>query len=320
LDNRFQKILVPVRTPDASGRAARVATDLARRLHGELFLILECLDRSVSSEQTYFWMMAEDEDSSRTATADATAIESKSGDLNEIGIPVHRAHLTDQPVAPGIVEYAANNKIDLIVLETYRHRSLGRFVFGGIVGEIVRWSTCPVLTVRKQSSGSSEISFQRILVPVDFSAHSICTLRAAITLAGLYGASIQLIYVHEERPIPGFMISGSSGTTVVDTHENQEERITDALRALFDKDGSESVPVSYHAKHGHVSKEVLDFSVGDESDLIVISSHGLTDNPDFTLGSVAEKVVRRARCPVLTLKARHSPVLKPGGQSSSDSE
>lgn len=124
MDNRFQKILVPVRTPDASGSAAQVATDLARRLRVELFLVLEYLDQSVSSEQRYSWIMAGDEDSSRTATADATALESKSGDPNELRIPVHGAHLTDNPA----------------------------FTLGSVAEKVVRRARYPVFTLKARHS------------------------------------------------------------------------------------------------------------------------------------------------------------------------
>ena len=309
---RFQRILVPVHALHPEGYAVRLAIDLARRHHGEIFLVLKNIERSVSADHKYFWLLAEDEDASRTA--DVKSFELHSGDLNELEIPVHHAHVDNQPIEPGIVEYAANNEIDLIVMETYGHRSLGRFVFGGTAGEVVRWSRCPVLTVRKQFKTSSDVSVQRILVPVDFSGYSRDAIRLANSLVKLYEASIQLLYVHEERPLPVFDDSGPSGTTVLKTQEDKDNLARKALQTLYSTSDQTAVPASYHVRRGHVSKEILDFATSQAPDLIIISSHGLTDNSDFTLGNVAEKVVRHARCPVLTLKASHEPASEPGDQ------
>lgn len=269
--------------------------------------------------------MAEDEDASRAATADAGADLVETGgsndavnnvlndDLNEVidkvlnkdAIPVHRAHLDAQLIAPAILGYAANNRIDLIVMETFGHRSVGRFVFGGTAGEVVRWSKCPVLTVRKQASSSSPFSLQRLLVPVYFSKYSTDALRVARNLAVEYEASTQLLFVYEERPLPLFITTGPSGKTGFKTEVEAKELAVEALKNLHNQLEGAEIPVSYHVRRGQVSSEILEFAASQASDLIITTSHGLTDNPDFTLGSVAEKATRRARCPVLTLKASH---------------
>lgn len=306
------------------GYALDIAIDLARRHVGEVFLLLKNIAQSESSEQKYFWLLAEDEDASRAASADVRASLVETGDLNgdvnevidkvlnkvlnKVEIPVHRAHLDAQPIAPAILNYAANNQIDLIVMETHGHRSLGRFVFGGTAGEVVRWSKCPVLTVRKQASSLSPFSLQRLLVPVDFSRYSTAVLQLARDLAVEYESSIQLLFVYEERPLPLFDKAKPSRTNLLDNQVDAEEFAVEALKNLHNRLEGTEVPVSYHVRRGHVSKEILEFAASQASDLIITTSHGLTDNPDFTLGSVAEKVTRRARCPVLTLKASHQSV------------
>ena len=291
---RFQKILVPLQTVRPDGHALEFANDLAERHDGEIFLLLTNIAHSESSEQKYFWLMAEDEDAARAASADRARI--------------HRAHLDEAPIAPGILDYSANNEIDLIVMETYGHRSLGRFVFGGTAGEVVRWSECPVLTVRKQKSISDPLSLQRLLVPVDFSRYSIGALREARDLAREYEASIQLLFVYEERPRPLFDKAGPSGATPQKMQKDAEVFARGALKDLYGQLEGAEVPVSFRVRRGHVSKEILDFAATQSSDMLITTSHGLTDNPDFSLGSVAEKITRRARCPVLTLKARHASV------------
>ncbi len=330
------------------GYALDFAIDLALRHDGEIFLLLKNISQSESSEQKYFWLLAEDEDASRAASADAgadlvqidvvddvmndvvsevvddvvsevvgeVAGEVANNVVSEVEMPFHRAHLEGRPIAPAILEYAANNQIDLIVMETYGHRSLGRLVFGGTAEEVVRWSKCPVLAVRKQASSASQFSLQHILVPVDFSRYSRDAHRVARDLAVLYEASIQLLFVYEERPLPLFDKAEPSGVTSLNSREDTDEFAAEALKNLHDQLDEVEVPVSYHVRRGHVSKEILDFAATQACDLIITTSHGLTDNSDFTLGSVAEKVIRRARCPVLTLKASHQSV--PESAESSD--
>ena len=75
------------------------------------------------------------------------------------------------------------------------------------------------------------------------------------------------------------------------------------LRRIFTEHSGPNVKWEFKAIAGHVANEILEYSLNNEVDLIVIATHGLSGLKHFLLGSVAEKVIRRAPCPVLTVKS-----------------
>jgi nucleotide-binding universal stress UspA family protein len=92
--------------------------------------------------------------------------------------------------APAILEYADDNNIDLIVMGTNGRRGIGHLLLGSIAEEVVRLSSCPVLTVRETEKPRSIDKVSNILVPVDFSEHSRNALAYASQLAKCYDAKI----------------------------------------------------------------------------------------------------------------------------------
>jgi nucleotide-binding universal stress UspA family protein len=145
-------------------------------------------------------------------------------------------------------------------------------------------------------------SISRILVPIDFSSHSDQALRYAVSLARRLGASLELLHVVEDPFAAG---AWGSEVYVPNVTELLDNMIADARRRLSDlKDvvAHEGVPISIVVLKGRPAPVILEHAAGGRFDLIVMATHGRTGLAHLFMGSVAEAVVRRAPCPVLTLR------------------
>ncbi len=135
---------------------------------------------------------------------------------------------------------------------------------------------------------------QRIVVPVDFSDDSFAALGTALALVSDV-SHLSLIYV---LPVLDPAEPGVIWTTVDD-----ESRRHHAELALTERlAGTGFSGVKTHIAFGDPGHEIADFAQREQADLIVLSSHGRTGLTRLLIGSVAEKTVRLAHCPVLVLK------------------
>ena len=138
----------------------------------------------------------------------------------------------------------------------------------------------------------SPVPFIRtILHPTDLSEQSRTAFELASALAHDFGAELVVLHVYPE-PI--------NGAEAVDRTRDDglEEDLGMALRKLVPSDPT--IPVDYHLEEGDPAKTILKAS--SKCDLIVMGTHGRRGIKRALLGSVAEKVLREARCPVVTVR------------------
>jgi nucleotide-binding universal stress UspA family protein len=145
------------------------------------------------------------------------------------------------------------------------------------------------------------VTFNSILVPVDFSEHSARALECAKTLAAKFGASIHVLTVVPDPfvlPDPGPwyvpLPEGYAEGLRHDAESHVQGLFTDAERATLNPEAA--------VAFGDPYREILGYAKGAAIDLIVMGTHGRGGVAHALLGSVAEKVVRTAPCPVLTVR------------------
>lgn len=211
--------------------------------------------------------------------------------------------LREIAAAPAILSYSQDNSVDLIVMGTHGRRGLKRMLLGSVAEEVVRLSEWPVLTIRYQEECEDQPAFSGdILVPVDFSPHSLVALQHAKEFAVLYGAGITLVHVVEDKTHPDFYMPGVR--SIYDTLPDIEDQAIGHLMSFDEKAGGPDVHVSCKIKRGHPASEIISVSKEMDSRMIVLSTHGLTGLEHFFIGSVAEKIVRSSECPVLTIHTK----------------
>jgi universal stress protein A len=151
----------------------------------------------------------------------------------------------------------------------------------------------------------SMLPFRRILCPTDFSEPALVALKRAEELARHFSA--ELIVAHAIPDVPGpHAYSDPPVATTFDVPLYQQELGIYAeklLKDLVSQHISPEVRTRDQVTSGNAPTEILRLAAKEHVDLIVIASHGETGWRRLVFGSVAEKVVRHAPCPVLTITA-----------------
>jgi nucleotide-binding universal stress UspA family protein len=138
-----------------------------------------------------------------------------------------------------------------------------------------------------------------IMVPIDFSEYSKNALKYAIDFAKQFNAKMFLIYVVEPIIYPADFSMGQIAIPSADI--DLQSRASEELIHLAKTIGSE-LHVETIIKTGKPFVEIIDAAKEKDVDLIIIATHGHTGVEHLLFGSTAEKVVRKAPCPVLTLR------------------
>jgi nucleotide-binding universal stress UspA family protein len=151
-----------------------------------------------------------------------------------------------------------------------------------------------VFESRKRIATMTLFASNNVLVPIDFSEGADLALEEALKTFG-EATKIHALHVLSE-------LEPTQPGMVWQTVDNQTR--ADHIKALFhEKFPSEAYQrIKFSVVTGNPSSEIIDYAEGNQIDLIVISSHGRTGISRFFLGSVAERIVRFAHCPVLVLR------------------
>jgi nucleotide-binding universal stress UspA family protein len=147
------------------------------------------------------------------------------------------------------------------------------------------------------------IEIRRILCPIDFSDHSRRALDHAIAIARWYESTVTVLHVFSPAPItaiaPGAVVLQPMLLTPPD-----RDRLLAETKAFAEREGAPGVSVETVVREGSIAGEILDAAAGMHADLVVVGTHGRSGFQRLVLGSVAEKVLRKAACPVLTVPKR----------------
>jgi nucleotide-binding universal stress UspA family protein len=145
-----------------------------------------------------------------------------------------------------------------------------------------------------------ESDIKKILVPIDFSDYSKSALKYAVNFCKNFNAEMILIYVVEPVIYPPDFSMGQ--IAIPSVNAEWDERARQELDKLAKEEIPDSVPVNTIIKTGKPFLEIIENAGELDVDLIIIATHGRTGVEHILFGSTAEKVVRKAPCPVLTLR------------------
>ncbi len=141
--------------------------------------------------------------------------------------------------------------------------------------------------------------FQRILVAVDFSEHSNKALEMAIDLAKEFGAKLDLVHAFD-IPVP-FVTPYE--VAIPDSYmQEARDAAKRKLAALAEKISAEGIEARSHLSEVPAATAIARVAEEVEADLLVMGTRGNSGLKHVLLGSVAERTLRHASCPVLTVK------------------
>ena len=152
------------------------------------------------------------------------------------------------------------------------------------------------------------MAFKKILVAIDFTPITKKVIENAMELAKCNNAEVDLVYVVEPYEYPivatvdGILVPPDDLTVLEDVNERLREEAEIHLKKFAELLEKEGIKVTTHIIEGEPFEEILDFSEKNKSDLIVVGAHGKSGLKRLLIGSVSEKVVRKAKIPVLVVR------------------
>ncbi len=158
---------------------------------------------------------------------------------------------------------------------------------------------------------------RRILVPMDFSETAKKALQYAVPFASAFNAELMVVHVMQPFSLPAEL--GYIPPEAAETQEELKQTAEEELGKLCAQEIGVRSQFQVQVREGVAWQEVV-LAAGDcEADLIILATHGRTGLQHVLLGSVAERVVRHAPCPVLVVRERERDFIATPGQTGAPS-
>lgn len=144
------------------------------------------------------------------------------------------------------------------------------------------------------------IALKTVLVPTDFSETSDVALRYGKALAGAFDASLHILHVVQEPFAQPWAVE-AYGFSLAALQQDWMREATERVEKILSAEERERHHVVLKTMLGHPVMEILRYAAAASADLIVMGTHGRGPLEHIVMGSVAERIVRKAPCPVLTV-------------------
>jgi nucleotide-binding universal stress UspA family protein len=295
-------ILVPFDGSDLAEKAAPVAVEVARRTGAALRLLH--VHVPLPADPIYVEGLAVMDEHMRPVrrSHEQAYMEKALGRLPR-GLDATMAIL-DGPVASALADHARTSGADLIVMTTHGRGGLERSWLGSVADELVRVSPVPLLLDRPEPSSVTGI-FRRILVPLDGSALAEAILDHGIRFGRLEPGA-EVILVDVVQPVTSdvwLSYAALSPSETVSVTHRQEQRARDYLEGITRRLEAAGVRARSHVVvAANVTAALLEMADTEQVDLVALATHGRSGLARLALGSVADKVIRGSRTPVLILR------------------
>jgi nucleotide-binding universal stress UspA family protein len=335
----FRTVLIAADFSKSSREAFRVACSFARADKPRMIVLHVVEPLYVAEEPVYFGQQ----------TVHFSVVERDPGEYESLKRRLCQSYVPDHPLeaeyrtqdgapAEEILSSAEELGCDLIVMGTHGRTGLDRLLAGSVAESVLRKARCPVLALRSPSHLTAtpetgdeaprspgaipgagapvesappqeqevvRLPMRTILSPTDFSDRSEAALSVARSVARDQGARLIVLHVAPVEVV--------YGTIPV----SQDLRgYQDSLEVLRGRLGEPDLmyPVEVRLSQGRATAEILRVAEELGCDLIVMGTHGRSGLGRLLMGSVAEAVLRKARCPVLTVKSRLPATRSAAGQ------
>jgi nucleotide-binding universal stress UspA family protein len=291
----FRTILFAADFSENSREAFRVACSLAREDETRLFVVSIAESEWVAEDPVFFGQSTvqfykEDRDGCR--------LEMIRQKLRDEYVPGHAInveyHAREGDVAGEIIAMAREIGAELIAMGTHGRTGMNWLLSGSIATAVLRKAPCPVLALRSVAGVRKPEGIPVLLHPTDFSANSRAATKVARTLARDLGA--RLLILHVAPPAVLF-----DGTVAPQVDTNACSEALEELRTRLDGPDLK-YPVETELRLGLDREEILRTSEEVMCDMIVMGTHGRTGLSRLLMGSVAEALLPRARCPLMVVR------------------
>jgi nucleotide-binding universal stress UspA family protein len=289
----IKTILVPTDFSDNAARACEAAAGLAKALDASIHLLhvlhlpVQAVTPEIPVVPVGYW---------RDIVAHAeSAVAEQKKKLEAKGVRVTTEVFED---LPGFAIAAAAKRVsaDLIVMGSRGLTGVKHAVFGSVAERTVRTAPCPVLTIKAEGGA---LALRNILVAMDFSPSAMKALELAQDLAKRAGPAHVILLHAYYIPVELEQFLVERGEPAL---EKLSKSVTQELEAALARLKQAGLSAEYVASRGAPDQLIVELARQRKVDLIAMGTHGRRGLSHLLLGSVAERVVRTAECPVLTTR------------------
>ena len=294
----FKRILVPVDFSEASKKAVTYGLTLADQFNAKLILAHIVPE---SSALAYAFP-------TETFEIEKEQVEKAQSAIEDL-VPAEYAaqHNIQKIVKTGSIEaellaIVQNEGADLVVMGTHGRRRLGRWFLGSVTEHILRKVPVPVLTVSHVDTEKHEIgmvSLKRILYATDLSESSNAGLKYAVEIARAAGSQLTVMHAiyYPDRKLwaPGG-VPGLESERSADVQEMRKK-----LAEVLAQETPQEMQVETLVVEGKPFERILEIAGERATDIIVLNLQSKTTLERTLIGSTAERVVRLAPIPVLSV-------------------
>jgi nucleotide-binding universal stress UspA family protein len=296
IDN-LQRILVPLDGSNRSEQALRPAVAVAQRCGAELLLLRAVAYHQMSVYDPMGYAIAWPEEiATRMLTEAEDYLQDQQQRLVTRSLSVRTMVLTGDE-AGVIVDTAAAEAVDLIVMAPHGRTGVGRWVFGSVTTRVLVEAACPVYITR------SENPVTQVLITLDGSELAEYALGPGLALARCLDARVTLLRVERTGLLDSTEAALLEAAELgLGEHilENAYERAGTYLEQIARRQEDPLVEVAVLT--GSPAQTILDYAGSESVDLIVMATHGRTGLRRWLYGSVTEKVLHGCTCSMLIVR------------------
>ena len=281
----YRKILAAVDGSESSRNAFRQACRIAREEKSWLTVLTVVPSFSDKFDAR---MIREEVDKALRAQGEKILASMK--DISESeGVAVQQ-EIDSGSAYEAIIRRSESNGYDLLVMGRRGLRRMERSLMGGTTARVLAGTKKNVLVVPRDTS----IGWEKLLLPTDGSSCSAAAAKLAVELAGLHGSKLAVVTVVD--------VTEEFQTVAPKAMERLVEKAKEVLEDAAREAGAAGVNAGTFLKEGEAFKAITGLAGELGSDLIVMGSHGRTGIGRLIMGSVTEKVIGHAPCPVLVAR------------------
>jgi len=197
--------------------------------------------------------------------------------------------------APTIAEYAERYGQDLVVMPTHGREGISRYLVGSVSEKVVRLSSVPVLTARMRPDEKLTFPYETVLIPTDGSEAATRASQHALSLAAALDATVHVLSAVDETALGLDVRSAVAGQ---ESERVARRAVEDVASAAAERGVTNTVT---HVEHGAPAEAILECVRSNDLHAVVMGTTGRRGTDRILFGSVAEKTVRSAPVPVVTV-------------------
>jgi nucleotide-binding universal stress UspA family protein len=293
----FEKILLPLDGSELAETAIPYVRDLAGQLKAEVNLIHVCSPEHASFTHMHQIYLDHQADALRREIQEVWG-----PSLN----PVLKSEVVTGEPAKTIMEYVQRNSISLVAITTAGSSGIRVWAMGSVADKVVRNLDIPTLLIRVKAERMPKEKgiIKRILLPLDSSDASKIAMPYALDLAKKLNASITLFSMAQTVYSRNMDSMGAGVGVNWDAIDSATEKYTNEyLQSVVDTMKADGISANHVAVLGiDAANEILELEKKIPADLVVMATRGRSPVARWAFGSVAEKVLREGKTPLLVIR------------------